>query len=195
MPAAEQELMRFFREWKDRRISKIIGNDEFIRLRGFSWTVAFLCLAIPGLVLYSRRYAHCVGDFFRWFVRILELPVVMKLPLLEDPAFYFWISVGVYAYLAAAVFWDLGKWFGTVARKELVLTGKECFVIDRRIIGYRLHRWQKSRQDCRIELRSGFLRRIFAMEKIYFHFPDESVSSPYFSRWIGDNSLVVYRLL
>ncbi|TGN08785.1 LIMLP_18675 family protein [Leptospira bandrabouensis] len=73
---------------------------------------------IPSLLLilfavlfftYSLPYIYYLGKFFYWFVGVLEITKVLKIPFLDELRYYHYLSAFVYFYIATSLLIDMSR--------------------------------------------------------------------------------------
>lgn len=177
------------------RITRLLGRKDFERFRKTHWIIWIPVVIVPAALACAFPYAHFAGDALRWFVQILQLPQILKAPILEEHDLYWILSALLFAYLSTAVLLDLARYIRRTGRRDLVVADDSAYMIEWMWTGPSLVRLPYGSPGFRVEFRTGFFRRILGMERFYFHFPDRTIASPFFSRRLADNSHLAARFL
>lgn len=88
--------------------------------------ILFLVASVWVLV-YLGRYIHYLAHFLEWFILVLEIPKVLKLPLLDNKDVYRYPAMAFYFYFCFAAIWDIGDRLDRIWGRRLVFTDKSIY--------------------------------------------------------------------
>ncbi len=177
------------------RIVRLLGHKDFERFTSNPWVIWLPVLAVFSSLGFVFPYAHLAGDALRWFVHVLQLPQILKAPILEEHDLYWVLSMLLFSYVSAAVILDLARYVRRTGRRDLIITEESAYMLEWLWTGPSIVRLPYGSPGFRVEFRTGFFRRLLGLERFHFHFPDHTLTSPFFSRRRVENSDLATRLL
>lgn len=143
---------------------------------------------------YSLPYAFYLGKFFYWFVGVLEITKVLKIPFLDEMRYYHYLSVFVYFYIAASLLIDvsrlLNRW-----NKKTVFVKNEIWQIQRFGFGKKLIKFNLDDEGLQLGYEHGGLSDFFGWNRMVWDKNGKTlISTPYFFPY-KNNKAIVNRIL
>ncbi|EKJ85964.1 LIMLP_18675 family protein [Leptospira meyeri] len=126
-----------WREIQSKKETAYFGTSLYDELTINPLPSLLLITAVVLFFVYSLPYAFYLGKFFFWFVGVLEITKVLKIPFLDELRYYHYLSAFVYFYIATSLLIDvsrlLNKW-----NKRTVFVKNEIWQIQRYRFGKKL---------------------------------------------------------
>ncbi|TGL16048.1 LIMLP_18675 family protein [Leptospira meyeri] len=126
-----------WREIQSKKETAYFGTSLYDELTINPIPSLLLVTAVVLFFVYSLPYAFYLGKFFYWFVGVLEITKVLKIPFLDELRYYHYLSAFVYFYIATSLLIDvsrlLNKW-----NRRTVFVKNEIWQIQRYGFGKKL---------------------------------------------------------
>ncbi|MCW7490583.1 LIMLP_18675 family protein [Leptospira meyeri] len=126
-----------WREIQSKKETAYFGTSLYDELTINPIPSLLLITAVVLFFVYSLPYAFYLGKFFYWFVGVLEITKVLKIPFLDELRYYHYLSAFVYFYIATSLLIDvsrlLNKW-----NRRTVFVKNEIWQIQRYGFGKKL---------------------------------------------------------
>jgi|JI8StandDraft_1071087.scaffolds.fasta_scaffold55481_1 hypothetical protein len=150
----------------------------------------FLILVLVlGLLLYFLQFIFYISMFLEWFVNILEIPKVLKLPFLENKDIYRYPALAVYFYFSLSVILDLSSFLQKSWGNRWVFTDEGLFLIQKKILYFKITKIPKTSFQKNWDWQRGFLFDLFGLNSIQLSYKGVQYLSPYFFRKPNDEIL------
>ncbi|MBM9576157.1 hypothetical protein JWG45_03230 [Leptospira sp. 201903070] len=161
-----------------------------------------LTTLLVGAILYG---CYLLGGlsalYLQKFTDFLLIPKVLNLPILQNPLLYQSVGYLTFAYIGLAFFLDWVRFINRTCFTRVSLKGDLLSVETRSFFGKDVFQWNRKQSGVQIVHKTGVLRRLLGLERIWIVTPDlrsESVASqsgilsPYFFR--GQNRNLISSL-
>lgn len=183
-----------FNEYKSKKETEYFGTSLYDKLQLNPIPgIAIAILALSFLYL-SIDYMHFLGDFFYWFVAILEIPKVLKISFLEEVKNFHYLSLFVYSYIAVSLLIDLSELFQKLSIKT-VFVKSELWQIQSKLFGKELSKIDLKNLNLTVHHKHGLIYDIFGLNQIIWK-KDHKIyaKTPYFFPF-GNNKKIINQLL
>lgn len=174
-------LKAYYEKQKEKNFQKQVsyfGTAYFHKLKTNPIPVLFILAFYFCILLGSIPYVSYLGDFLFWFVSILEITKVLKIPFLDEIRYYHYLSLFVYIYLLFALLLDISKLLRGLS-KEVYLVQKEIWILEQVSFGKKLRKLQIGQEPFSYE-HSGLLD-ILGLNRFRWKISTEdTISSPFF---------------
>lgn len=149
--------------------------------------------AILGIFVYAfflnflLAFQKPLADLLFKFVDFLQIPKVLKLPLLVNPVLYKYSAMIIVGYVAFAFFLDLYRFLDRNLFNDLQWEGSRLKLTRRGWLGGESIHWEPNQSGLQILHKSGVIRKLLGLEKIVFFLQAQGAElsviaeSPYFS--------------
>ncbi len=181
-------------EYRSKKENEYYGTSLFDKLTTNPLPILILGIFAVYLFIVSIGYIHNLGDFFYWFVNVLEIPKVLKIPFLEELKNYHYLSLFVYFYLCFSILLDLSKLFLKLSKKSVFLKG-EIWQIEQTLFGQELKKYDLSSKELNVRLKHGFLYDYFGLNQIIWEKENVAVIETAYFFPYGKNKKIINRLL
>jgi hypothetical protein len=183
------KIKNLFDQRKKSFYQKNTGTQFAIELRVNLLPVLFILLVVLGFLFYILHYVFYISLFLEWFVNILEIPKVLKLPFLENKDIYRYPALAVYFYFSFSVLLDLSSFLQKVWSNRWVFTDEGLFIIHKKFLHYKITKIPKSSFQKNWDWKRGFIFDSFGLNSIHISYKGIEYSSPYFFRKPNDEIL------
>ncbi|TGK86437.1 hypothetical protein EHQ31_08360 [Leptospira montravelensis] len=105
-------IKKWISKWKEFRSKREIayfGTSLYDELTINPIPSLLLILFAVLFFTYSLPYIYYLGKFFYWFVGVLEITKVLKIPFLDELRYYHYLSAFVYFYIAISLLIDMSR--------------------------------------------------------------------------------------
>lgn len=187
-------ILFFLKEWQSRRKVAFFGTSLYEKI----YPNPIPLLVISGLVFLFLfllfQYIHYLSDFLYWFVGILEITKVLKIPFLDQMKYYEYLSIFVFFYLALSLLWDLSALVGNWSTR-IYLIRDEVWMIQKHGFGEKLTKFKYIPEDTQVEwVHSGVLNYL-GLNRIFWKKGDQELArSPFFFPY-GKNKPILNKIL
>lgn len=183
-----------YSEYRSKKENKYYGTAVFDKLKTNPLPILLVAIFALFLFILSIRYIHYLGDFFYWFVNVLEIPKVLKIPFLEELKNYHYLSLFVYFYLVFSILLDVSNLFIKLSKKSVFLKG-EIWQIEQTLFGKELKKYDLSSKELNIRLKHGFLYDYFGLNQIIWEKDNVTVIETAYFFPYGKNKNIINNLL
>jgi hypothetical protein len=140
-----------------------------------------IALVVFGLLIYFVRYVFYISEFLQWFIQILEIPKVLKLPFLDNKDFYRVPSLGIYIYLSLAILYDLANFLKSNWGLKWILTDDSLYIAKKNLLHWKIIKLPKSKIQKNWQWDRGFLLDLLSMNRITISYKEKEYKSGFFS--------------
>lgn len=183
-----------YSEYRSKKENKYYGTAVFDKLTTNPLPILLVAIFALFLFILSIGYIHYLGDFFYWFVNVLEIPKVLKIPFLEELKNYHYLSLFVYFYLVFSILLDVSNLFIKLSKKSVFLKG-EIWQIEQTLFGKELKKYDLSSKELNIRLKHGFLYDYFGLNQIIWEKDNVTVIDTAYFFPYGKNKNIINNLL
>ncbi|WCL47635.1 LIMLP_18675 family protein [Leptospira sp. GIMC2001] len=167
-------------ERKKSRISSWLGTKFYDEIKtnplpGFFWIGIVLAF-----LLWLSSQIHYLSGFLEWFVYLLEIPKVLKLPILENKDIYRYPAVLIYLYLSFALLWDISMRLQKSWGRSIYFTSDCLYIKTNEVLGFQLEKITLRNQNIVWKLRRGFVRDKLGLVQFQIRIDNTLIESPYF---------------
>ncbi len=192
-----KSIKRLFSKWKEYKSKKetaFFGTSLYDELTLNPLPSIVLIIGVTLFFYLSLPYIHHLGNFFFWFVSVLEITKVLKIPFLDELRYYHYLSVFVYFYIAVSLLIDLSrllaKW-----NVRTVFVKKEVWQISPSGLGKSLNRYQFDADDLSLSYEHGGLSDYLGLNRLLWKKNGNVLfSTPYFFPY-RKNKTIINRIL
>ncbi|GBF51949.1 hypothetical protein LPTSP4_34870 [Leptospira ryugenii] len=189
-----KQIISRFRERQIRKRNSYFGTSLYEPLVTNNlpqWTLFLFCTILLYLLFQNIHY---LSDFLYWFVSILEITKVLKIPFLNSLKYYQYLALFVYFYLAFSLVWDLSQKLMEWDRK-LFLVKEEIWVIERRLFGVKLHKFNRMQDSLELEWLHSGIRNWLGFNQLVWKRENQIIAkSPFFFPY-RNNQRIINQLL
>ncbi len=193
----KQKLKRAFfylNEYKIRRQNSFFGTSLFEKLIPNPLPSMVIIAIAIGILAFLLFNIHFLSDFLYWFVGILEITKVLKIPFLDNMKYYEYLSLFVFFYLSISLLWDLsillGKW-----STAIVLIRDEIWMIQSEGFGKKLTKFRYTPEKIQIEWEHSGLLNYLGLNRIHWKTENQTLArSPFFFPY-GKNKILLDKIL
>ncbi|PJZ83297.1 LIMLP_18675 family protein [Leptospira harrisiae] len=190
-------INKWISKWKENQSKKeaaYFGTSLYDELTINPIPSLLLIFTATLFFVYGLPYAFYLGKFFFWFVGILEITKVLKIPFLDELRYYHYLSVFVYFYIAVSLLIDvsrlLNKW-----NKRTVFVKNEIWQIQRFGFGKKLIKINLDANEIQLGYEHGGLSDYLGFNRMVWAKDGKNLlTSPYFFPY-KKNKTIVNRLL
>lgn len=192
-----KQLQKLLSKWKEYKFKKEVsyfGTSLYDELQLNPLPSLLLIIATASFFYFSLPYVYYLGNFFFWFVGVLEITKVLKIPFLDELRYYHYLSVFVYFYISTSLLIDvsqlLSKW-----NKRTVLVKNELWQICHSGFGKKLSQYSLDTKELSLTYEHGGLSDYFGLNRLIWQKDGiELFSSPYFFPY-RKNKMIINRIL
>ncbi|TGL88342.1 hypothetical protein EHQ68_11010 [Leptospira congkakensis] len=183
-----------WKEFKSKKEAAYFGTTLYDELTINPLPSLFLIIGTVLFFTYSLSYAFYLGKFFYWFVGVLEITKVLKIPFLDELRYYHYLSVFVYFYIAISFLIDvsrlLNKW-----NRRTVFVKNEIWQIQRFGFGKKLIKFDIQTEGLQLGLEHGGLADYLGWNRLVWEKNGTlEFSTPYFFPY-KKNKTIINRIL
>ncbi|GBF44281.1 hypothetical protein LPTSP2_35840 [Leptospira ellinghausenii] len=187
-------LLSKWKEYKSKKESKYFGTSLYDELYTNPIPSLILIVGASLFFYFSLPYIHFLGNFFFWFVGVLEITKVLKIPFLDELRYYHYLSAFVYFYISFSLLIDisrlLSKW-----NVRTVIVKNEVWQISHSGLGKKLNQYQLDVEGLSLSYEHGGLIDFLGLNRLVWKKEGKEIfSSPYFFPY-KKNKIIINRLL
>ncbi len=189
-----KELRFKISEYKAKRTNAFFGTSLYEKISPNLIPQYILVIAVGCFLFLLYQYIHILSDFLFWFVGILEITKVLKIPFLDHLKYYQYLSLFVYFYLSFSLLWDVAGLLSKL-NVNVYLIRNEVWIIRKKGIGHSLFKFDCSPDKTQVDWsHSGFLD-FFGLNQVVWKKDDHILGkSPYFFPY-GKNRSILNQIL
>jgi hypothetical protein len=169
----EKKRKKFYQRNTGTQFAKELKFNKFPGI-----LIAFL---IFGILIYCVRYVFYISEFLEWFVHLLEIPKVLKLPFLDNKDFYRFPALAIYAYLSLAVLYDLSNFLQSNLGLRWILTDDSLYIARKQWLHWKIIKLPKSKVAKNWQWNRGLLLDLLSLNRITFSYKEKEYTSSFFS--------------
>ncbi len=194
MKSKWKKLIFWFNEYRAKKKVRFFGTSIYEEIRpNHLPSVIALILCFGFLTLFALNI-HYLGDFLYWFVALLEITKVLKIPFLDQIKYYQYLSLFVFFYISVSLIWDLGsllsKW-----NQRVYLLKTEIWLIKSSGFGKKLTQFPREQAGIHVEWNHSGITDYLGLNRLVWKKDGETLcSSPYFFPY-GKNKAVLDKIL
>ncbi|MCW7492678.1 hypothetical protein ND861_08910 [Leptospira sp. 2 VSF19] len=98
-----------WKEFQSKREIAYFGTSLYDELKVNPLPSLLLILFSVLFFTFSLPYIYYLGKFFYWFVGVLEITKVLKIPFLDELRYYHYLSAFVYFYIVTSLLIDISR--------------------------------------------------------------------------------------
>jgi hypothetical protein len=187
-------ILFYIKEFKSRRKNAYFGTSLYERLVPNPLPqITLLAIAVITIILLFQNI-HYLNDFLFWFVSILEITKVLKIPFLDQVKYYQYLSLFVYFYLILSLLWDLSaildKW-----SSKIYLIRDEIWMIQKHGFGDKLTKFRYLPEEIQVEWNHSGILNYLGLNRVYWKKGEQVLAiSPYFFPY-GKNKSILNKIL
>jgi len=173
-------ILFYFRESQIKRKNAYFGTSLYEKLLP-NPLPHWILIGVCGFVIfYLSINIHYLSDFLFWFVGILEITKVLKIPFLDHIKYYQYLGMFVFFYLTFSLLWDLSSLLSKWSTKIYVIRD-EIWKIENYGLGAKLTKFSYSPEEIQVVwIHSGILD-YFGLNQISWKKGDQVLAtSPFF---------------
>lgn len=190
-------LNKWISKWKEiqsKRETAYFGTSLYDELTINPIPSLLLITAVILFFVYSLPYAFYLGKFFFWFVGVLEITKVLKIPFLDELRYYHYLSAFVYFYITISLLIDvsrlLNKW-----NKRTVFVKNEIWQIQRFGFGKKLIKVNFGTNEIQLGYEHGGFSDYFGCNRMIWEKDGKTLlTTPFFFPY-KKNKIIVNRVL
>ncbi|PJZ44224.1 LIMLP_18675 family protein [Leptospira brenneri] len=183
-----------WKEFRSKREATYFGTTLYDELTINPIPSLLLILGTVLFFVYSLPYAFYLGKFFYWFVGVLEITKVLKIPFLDELRYYHYLSAFVYFYIAASLLIDisrlLNKW-----NTRTVFVKNEIWQIQKFGLGKKLNKFDLNTEGLQLGFEHGGLIDYLGWNRLVWEKDGKTTfATPYFFPY-KKNKIIINRIL
>ncbi|TGL61865.1 hypothetical protein EHQ58_04425 [Leptospira ognonensis] len=181
-------------EWKSRKKVAFFGTSLYEKINPNRIPLIVISGLVSFFLFLLFQYIHYLSDFLYWFVGILEITKVLKIPFLDNMKYYEYLSVFVFFYLAISLLWDLSNLLTNWSTRIYIIRD-EIWMIQKHGFGEKLTKFKYSPEETQVEwIHSGILNYL-GLNRIFWKKGEKELArSPFFFPY-GKNIPVLNKIL
>ncbi|XDD44517.1 hypothetical protein AB3N58_17295 [Leptospira sp. WS60.C2] len=185
-----KHLLSKWKEYKSKKESAYFGTSLYDELTLNPLPSIFLILGSTVFFWVSVPYIHHLGNFFFWFVGVLEITKVLKIPFLDELRYYHYLSVFVYFYISISLLIDmsrlLAKW-----NVRSVFVKNELWQISHSGLGKELNQYQLDAEALSLTYEHGGFSDYLGLNRLLWKKNGNVVfSTPFFFPYRKNKALI-----
>ncbi|MCW7483145.1 LIMLP_18675 family protein [Leptospira kanakyensis] len=189
-----QKWISKWKEFKSKKEASYFGTTLYDELTINPLPSLLLILGTILFFTYSLPYAFYLGKFFYWFVGVLEITKVLKIPFLDELRYYHYLSAFVYFYISVSLLIDVSRLLKDWNRRT-VFVKNEIWQIQRFGFGKKLIKFDLNSDGYQLGLEHGGITDYLGCNRLVWEKNGESkFSTPYFFPY-KKNKAIVNRIL
>ncbi|EOQ95009.1 hypothetical protein LEP1GSC195_0737 [Leptospira wolbachii serovar Codice str. CDC] len=186
-------INKWISKWKEIRSKKetaYFGTSLYDELTVNPIPSLLLILAAVLFFTYSLPYAFYLGKFFYWFVGVLEITKVLKIPFLDELRYYHYLSVFVYFYIAASLLIDVSRLLNKWNIRTIVVKN-EIWQIQRFGFGKKLTKFNFETEGLELGYEHGGLSDYLGWNRMIWEKNGKAIfTTPYFFPYKKNRNIV-----
>ncbi|TGL20917.1 hypothetical protein EHQ46_10530 [Leptospira yanagawae] len=189
-----KNLISKWKESKSKRETAYFGTSLYDEL--FSNPLPSILLALGAFCFFyfSLPSIHYLGHFFYWFVGVLEITKVLKIPFLDEVRYYHYLSVFVYFYISISLLVDLSKLLNQWNKRTVFVKG-ELWQIRNLGLGKELSKFNLSEDGLVLTYEHGGLSDYIGCNRLIWKKQGKVLFSTPFFFPFGKNKTIVNQIL
>ena len=186
--------MFLIKEYFARRKNSYFGTSLHEKIEANPLPQVFLLIFASGFFYLFLLNIHYLSDFLYWFVGVLEITKVLKIPFLDHIKYYQYLTLFFFLYISISLLSDVATLLGKLNTK-LYLVKNEIWMIKRHGLGDKLTKFTNATDNIQIEwVHSGSLN-FLGLNRIVWKKEDHILAhSPYFFPY-GKNKKLLNQIL
>lgn len=176
-----QDYLTKYNNYQSEKVRRFTGTVFFSELKTNPIPGWIFILIVLSLLVYVTNYIFYISKFLEYFVNLLEIPKVLKLPILENRNIYRIPAAGFYSYIAFALVWDLANRINSIWSKTIYFTEKGVFVKTQEFVSNEIQKLPYPCQEFSWQWKRGLLRDLLGMNQLVLQFPNKKITSGYFN--------------
>lgn len=190
-------IKKWISKWKEiqnKKETAYFGTSLYDELTVNPIPSLLLATATTLFFFYTLPYAFYLGKFFYWFVGVLEITKVLKIPFLDELRYYHYLSAFVYFYIATSLLIDvsrlLNKW-----NKKTVFVKNEIWQIQKFGFGKKLIKFNLEDEGLQLGYEHGGFSDFLGWNRMVWEKNGNTLfTTPYFFPY-KKNKVIVNRIL
>ncbi|TGL62554.1 LIMLP_18675 family protein [Leptospira jelokensis] len=189
-----KNLISKWKESKSKRETAYFGTSLYDEL--FSNPLPSILLVLGAFCFFysSLPYIHYLGHFFYWFVGVLEITKVLKIPFLDEVRYYHYLSVFVYFYISISLLVDLSKLLNQWNKRTVFVKG-ELWQIRNLGLGKELSKFNLTEDGLVLTYEHGGLSDYIGCNRLIWKKQGKVLFSTPFFFPFGKNKTIVNQIL
>jgi len=173
---------KMFLDSNRKKFYQINTGTQFAKELEFNLIPGLLIsLLVFGLLIYCIQYVFYISEFLAWFIQVLEIPKVLKLPFLDNKDFYRIPALCIYFYLSLAILYDLSKFLQSNWGLRWMLTDDSLYIAKRQWFHWKIIKLPKSKVQKNWIWSRGILLDTLATNRITINYKEKEYKSGFFS--------------
>ncbi|ABZ96065.1 Hypothetical protein LBF_4243 [Leptospira biflexa serovar Patoc strain 'Patoc 1 (Ames)'] len=173
-------LLSKWKEYKSKKETAYFGTSLYDELHSNPLPSLVLIIGATSFFYLSLPYIHLLGNFFFWFVGVLEITKVLKIPFLDELRYYHYLSAFVYFYISISLLIDvsqlLSKW-----NIRTVFVKNELWQIKHSWLGKKLNQHSLEAEGLSLSYEHGGLSDYIGLNRLVWEKDGKIlIVSPYF---------------
>jgi hypothetical protein len=185
-------LLEKIRDQNKTRTRDSLNAFHFDELKVNYLPAIIAVLFYSGLLYFLYTVTPMLAEFLFWFVGVLEISKVLKLPILQDPKVFEYPGLALFVYIGISILLDLKSQLDSLAGKRLfyvrdrwIIREKKMFSTDETILPEKI-------SGLVIVYKKGFFRNLFGTNRLEFRLGNQIyLSAPFFP---GSNKAILNRI-
>ncbi|TGM45540.1 LIMLP_18675 family protein [Leptospira vanthielii] len=183
-----------WKEFQSKKETAYFGTSLYDELTVNPIPSLLLILATVLIFTYSLPYAFYLGKFFYWFVGVLEITKVLKIPFLDELRYYHYLSIFVYFYIATSLLIDVSRLLNLWNRRTVIVKN-EVWQIRRFGFGKKLTKFNLETEGLELGYEHGGLSDYLGWNRMIWEKNGKTIfTTPYFFPY-KKNRTIVNRIL
>ncbi|EOQ86885.1 hypothetical protein LEP1GSC202_0110 [Leptospira yanagawae serovar Saopaulo str. Sao Paulo = ATCC 700523] len=189
-----KNLISKWKESKSKRETAYFGTSLYDEL--FSNPIPSILLVIGAFSFFyfSFPYIHYLGHFFYWFVGVLEITKVLKIPFLDEVRYYHYLSVFVYFYISISLLIDISKLLNHWNKRTVFVKG-ELWQIRNFGLGKELSKFNLNEDGLVLTYEHGGLNDYLGWNRLIWKKQEKVIFSTPFFFPFRKNKMIVNQIL
>jgi hypothetical protein len=175
-----QKTLQKYENSQTEKIRKFTGTIFYTELKTNSIPGWFCIGILIGILFFFSGYIVYISKFLEYFVNLLEIPKVLKLPFLENKDIYRYPALGFYVYITIALLWDISNRLDKIWGKTFYFTETGMYLKKQRLFTTEIQKIPISSQQLSWKWQRGWIRDFFGMNQLILESGNEVISSGYF---------------
>jgi hypothetical protein len=187
-------ILFHIREFQSRRENAYFGTSLFEKINPNPFLQLFISLAMASGIYFLFKNIHYLSDFLFWFVGVLEITKVLKIPFLDNIKYYQYLSIFVFFYLVISLLWDLSRILSKLG-VNIYLIRDEIWMIEKKGFGNKLTKFRYLPEDIQVEWHHSGLLNYLGLNQVFWKKQEILLAfSPYFFPY-GKNKALLNKIL
>ncbi|XDD48411.1 hypothetical protein AB3N60_18915 [Leptospira sp. WS39.C2] len=183
-------LLSRWKEYNSKKETTYFGTSLYDELKLNPLPSVLLIFGSTLFFYLSLPYIYYLGNFFFWFVGVLEITKVLKIPFLDELRYYHYLSVFVYFYLSVSLLIDISRLLSKWNRRTVIVKN-ELWQISQSGFGKKLNQYKLDADGLSLTYEHGLLSDILGLNRlVWMKDGKELFSSPYFFPYRKNKSII-----